>query len=281
MVDKPKHLKVESRNENFSEKILTRITKEECDAKNPFLAQKVFHHGYDVLDLISNCSYSEVFFLLFRGELPKEREKILLEKLMIALINLGPRHPATRAALAAAVGKTEVAHILPISLSMLGGEYRGGGRIEESMRFFRKNFRKSVQEFVENLKYQSNENQIWSDGIAGIGALYCDIDPHAKNIAEHLTNFSEEGSALRWGSALVEYTSENDHGWLIEGIAAAVFSDLGFQPKAGVALFQLLCAPGLVAHGMEYANKPITSLPFTSDKNYIINTIEKKFETYE
>ena len=53
-------------------------------------------------------------------------------------------------------------------------------------------------------------------------------------------------------------------------IAAAVFADLGFQPRAGGCLFQLLGAPGLVAHGIELANKPITAMPFVSDENYAI-----------
>jgi citrate synthase len=59
-------------------------------------------------------------------------------------------------------------------------------------------------------------------------------------------------------------------GWLTTGVAAAVFCDLGFQPKIGGALFQLLGAPGLAAHGLELANKPITAMPYISDENYVI-----------
>jgi citrate synthase len=34
----------------------------------------------------------------------------------------------------------------------------------------------------------------------------------------------------------------------------------------------LLSAPGLVAHGLEMANKPITAMPFVKDENYVIET---------
>ena len=60
-------------------------------------------------------------------------------------------------------------------------------------------------------------------------------------------------------------------GWLSVGVAAAVFADLGFHPRYGAGLFQLLSAPGLLAHGMEQANKPITAMPFVSDNAYVID----------
>ena len=56
----------------------------------------------------------------------------------------------------------------------------------------------------------------------------------------------------------------------VSGIAAAVFTDLGFSPRAGAGLFQLLGAPGLLAHGAELANKPVTAMPFVKDENYAI-----------
>ena len=42
------------------------------------------------------------------------------------------------------------------------------------------------------------------------------------------------------------------------------------MPKFGVALMQLLAAPGLLAQGVEHANKPVTVLPFVGDENYEI-----------
>ena len=59
-------------------------------------------------------------------------------------------------------------------------------------------------------------------------------------------------------------------GWLSPGICAAVFLDLGFAPREGAGLFQLICAPGLLAHGLELADKPINSLPFLDEEKYII-----------
>jgi citrate synthase len=65
-------------------------------------------------------------------------------------------------------------------------------------------------------------------------------------------------------------------GWLSTGVAAAAFCDLGFHPRVGAGLYQLLCAPGLLAHGFELANKPITAMPFLDEEHYVIDQNAKK-----
>ncbi len=60
-------------------------------------------------------------------------------------------------------------------------------------------------------------------------------------------------------------------GLLKTGLCAAVLAELGFQPRQGSGLMQLMAAPGLLAHGVEYANKPLTSMLFESDENYEID----------
>jgi citrate synthase len=59
-------------------------------------------------------------------------------------------------------------------------------------------------------------------------------------------------------------------GWLNTGVVAAVLVDLGFHPRDGAGVFQLLGAPGLLAHGMELANKPVTAMPYVDDEHYVI-----------
>ena len=137
-----KHQKVESRNEKFTDRTATKIWCETPSDDNPYIASRALCHGYDLIELMQNRSFVDVFYLLFRGELPSVEDSRLLEQLMIGLINPGPRHPATRAAMNAGVGKTNPVHILPIAASVLGGNYLGGGEIEQAIRFFRKHLKK-------------------------------------------------------------------------------------------------------------------------------------------
>ncbi len=75
---------------------------------------------------------------------------------------------------------------------------------------------------------------------------------------------------MEWGSRFAEALTPYGYGWLNTGLAAAVFLDLDFSENAGPGLFQILCAPGLVAHGAEFSEKPMTAMPFPKDDEYVI-----------
>lgn len=266
------HDKVRSRNEAFSEKVASKICFEEPSAKNPYIAQSVSWYGYDVQDLMQNASVVDVFYLMFRGELPSTSERQLLEKLMIAFMNPGPRHPATRAAMNVGVGKTDISNILPISSAVMGGQYLGGGRIEDAMRYFRKHGRKKPEELVKSIQsISASEPASDSYPIPGFGHYYGGIDVFAQSIVDTLLPLTNDGSALAWGNELAKILGKTEAGWMMPGVAAAVFSDLGFHPRSGAGLFQLICAPGMLAHGLELANKPITAMPYVSDDQYFID----------
>jgi citrate synthase len=263
MTQEHKHEQVRSRNEPFVARTSTRIWQEQPSSDNPYIAASALCHGYDLFELMEKRSFVDVFYLLFRGELPNASDAKLLQQLMIALINPGPRHPATRAAMNVGVGKTEPLHILPIASAVLGGDYMGGGEIESAMRFFRKQQNIEVHALIPTLLNEGS-------AIPGFGIRNGGIEIMAVELANRLAKLEGVGKALAWGVQLNELLAEHGQGWLMTGVAAAVFADLGFQPRAGGCLFQLLGAPGLVAHGLELANKPITAMPFVSDEHYVI-----------
>jgi citrate synthase len=270
----PKRVNVQSRNEPFNARTATRIWAEQPSSDNPYIATSALCHGYDLFELMEKRSFVDVFYLLFRGELPSPAQAHLLQTLMIALINPGPRHPATRAAMNVGVGKTNPLHILPIASAVLGGEYHGGGEIESAMRFLRKYQKINPADFSEITPDTSTEDESAGDTpkspTPGFGKRHGGIDLMAMEIAARLLKLDAAGKALRWGDEFAKNAAPSGSGWLITGVAAAVFADLGFQPKAGGVLFQLLGAPGVVAHGLEVANKPITAMPYVSDANYFI-----------
>lgn len=262
-----KHGEVRSRNEAFVTRTATRIWFEHPDPLNPYIASQAYCHGYDLYELMEKRSFSDVFYLLFRGELPEKSHSELLEKLMIALINPGPRHPATRAAMNAGIGKTETVHILPIGLGVMGGKYQGAGEIEESMRFLRKSCKEDPEAMAKKVLEHINDD---AQPCPGFGAHYGGVDLLTAGLAKRLLALPGAGEVLRWADKFADALGRSNIGWFQTGLAAAVFCDLGFQPRIGVGIFQLLTAPGLVAHGFEMANKPITAMPFVKEENYVI-----------
>ena len=260
------------RNNQFAPRLRTQIWCETPSPDNPYIASHGHLHGYELFELLEKRSFIDVFYLLFQGELPTAAQSKLLEALMIGLINPGTRHPATRAAINTGIGKTDTAHILPISLLAIGGRYLGGNEVPEAMRFLNKHYRANPQDVVDGLLDASGRPPEGDWHIApGFGTRFGGIDIIPNNLAKTLAAMSGETPVLHWGmrfSALLE--EQSGCGWLTTGVAAAAFSDLGIHPRTGAGLFQLVCAPGLLAHGLEMSNKPITAMPFIDDDHYVI-----------
>jgi len=262
---------VRLRKEAFAQRTATRICYEEPSQHNPYLAVSALCHGYDVYELMQKRSFVDVFYLLFRGELPSKAQSQLLQMLMVALINPGPRHPATRAAMNAGVGKTNPLHILPIASAVLGGEFMGGAEVEAAMHFLAKYVGSDPAFISQSLMLQDNNGKEQNASVTpGFGKSYGGIDPMAKTMADQLLVLEGAGSALQWSDKLVASMLPYGAGWRLTGVAAAAFIDLGFSARMGGCLFQLLGAPGLLAHGLEMSHKPINAMPFISDENYVI-----------
>lgn len=270
-MDKHGKRTVSSRNQKFVERTATKIWYEQPSDDNPYIAQAALCYGYDLYQLMEKRSFVDVFYLIFRGQLPNPKESKLLQTLMIALISPGSRHPATRAAMNVGIGKTNPLHILPIASTVLGGEYMGGGEIDEAMRFFRNQQSASAETFFQHLMegYEQHK-ETKSLSAPGFGTRNGGKEIMAIEIANRLAKLEGAGKALQWGCEFNSLLAPHGLGWLMTGVAAAVFADLGFHPRAGGCLFQLLGAPGLVAHGLELAHKPLTDMPFISDENYVI-----------
>ncbi len=258
---------------NFTKRTTTRIWQEVPAPGNPYLAAGCRCHGYDLLEILASREYSftDVVFLLFKGELPTRPQSELLQALFIAFINPGPRHPATRAAMNAGIGKTETCHILPIGLTVLGGSHGGGREVEDSMRFIRKNRKSSPADLLAALPGVTADpvnGDRWFG--AGFGSRFGGIDPLPNRIADFLITREGSGEHLRWGGSAATLLKVHNMGWLTAGVVAATLCDLGFHPRNGAGIYQLLAAPGLLAHGLEMANKPITAMPFVDGENYVI-----------
>lgn len=269
MAEEYKHAKVRSRNETFTQRTTTTIWSEVPNDTNPYIADSALCHGYDLFELMEKRSFIDVFYLLFRGELPTRPEAQLLQKLMIALINPGPRHPATRAAMNAGVGKTNPAHIIPIASALLGGHYLGGGEVEKAMQFFQQIIQDNPEQHAKKILAElsdENKNQL----APGFGTRHGSIEIMASRIANQLSLLDGAGPNLKCGCMLASAFEPYGFSWLTTGVAAAVFLDLGFQPRTGACLFQLIGANGLLAHGLELSSKPIHAMPFVSDEHYVI-----------
>jgi citrate synthase len=261
---------VERRKTSFSQRIKSKIWSDSPCPDNPYIAQKSLVHGYDVLDIADNLSFSESIFLNIKGELPSTEQLDLFNGIFSGLSNLGPRHAAVRAVMNAAVSKTHVQNLLPIGMSIASGEFLGAVEVENSIRFIRKHINQPPANVAKNLLSEYSPAQEENSVIApGFGSRFGGIDLVSQQLAALLRRRQASDKGLNWAHHFCEAMAPAQLSWLITGVAAASFVDLGFTPKAGAGLFQLATAPGMLAHGLEMAAKPITAMPFVDDENYI------------
>lgn len=256
---------------HFADRTVTRIWCEQPSPDNPYLASRCLCHGYDLMELAGKRSFVDVLFLLFIGELPTRQQAALLETLMIAFINPGPRHPATRAAMNGGVGRTQAAHLLPIGLSVLSGSHLGGEEVVLAMKYLRRNRDNDPRALAQKLLGEPRASSGDCHLIPGVGSRFGGIDPIPRQLAALIAKMEARGETFRWGSQFVEEVTPHGLGWLSTGLTAAVLCDLGFPPLSGAGLFQLISAPGLLAHGLELINQPVTAMPFLDEEHYIIS----------
>ncbi len=256
----------------FCEKVSTAIWKETPNADNPYHVDEARCHGYEHLALANNKSFSEVLFLLFRRELPSPEQLKVFDTLLVSVIHPGPRHAATRAAMNAAVSKTTVSHILPVSLSVMSGEWQGSHEISLAAGFIRKN-RWTPAEEVAAQRLEDMGDSVAEGDITvapGFGTVFGTADPYARKLAENILALNAELPRTAWASELSDALSKADCGWRISGLFAAVMLDLGFNPYQAELIYQIASAPGIAAQASEKASRPLTDMPFLADENYVI-----------
>ncbi len=261
----------------YAGKTQTKILLEQPSDVNPYISQKSYLHGYNIEQLISKKSFVETFLLLFTGELPTAANAQLLERLMIALIDIGPRHPAVKASMVAGVSKSNAEHILPIGLSVLGGKENGAQEVALAVDFLQANIEQSPTELALSLLQQHGEINSQSGELhlaPGFGNYYGGIDELTKThanavLSPMLADNEQDSRIIEWGLAFAEQLETANVGLLKTGLAALVFCHLGVAAREAAGLFQLLCAPGIFAHGVEQTHKPITAMPMLSDEQHL------------
>jgi hypothetical protein len=88
-----------SDNPSFMDEWRTAIVRSEASA--------IWIHGHDVTDLMRRATFTDVIFLLHRGRLPDERERKLIDAILIGVADPGPAAPSCAAARLVASGNRQ------------------------------------------------------------------------------------------------------------------------------------------------------------------------------
>ncbi len=244
----------------------TKIWFEEPESDNPFAARKSYCHGYDVYgDVLSKATWFEYLFLLFQGEKPTEEKARLMEKLAIAIANLGPRDPSIRAGMNGGVGGATHAASLMSALAVGAGQYGGGHEVF----------------ILINLWQECGQDfSLWEQKLKDPVA---DKREDIWTPLEHCPGFDPNGVSaptpvLQTLDLLAPLDSTGSLAWLKEnrskledfvgyplsmsGLAAATLNALGFDAHSATMLYLILRLPGVAVHAIEQRHLGWKSFPF-------------------
>ena len=201
-------------------------------------------HGFKITDLIDQVNFTDAIWLELKGELPTEKERAMLDGILISTIDNGMGPPSvTNARNSASAGNPMQA---AVAAGVLGvGEFHGGA-IEECARLLQMGMSGSA--LVEKVIGSG-------DRIPGFGhKIYKDEDPRATQIfekAKSLGFFGEHCELAKEVEKILEEKKGKRIVINVDGAIAAVVSDMGFDWRLGKGFFLIGRVVGLIAHIFE------------------------------
>lgn len=211
--------------------------------------------GYSIESLLGRVSFAEMVWLLLQGELPRKEAAQLLEAAMLAAVIHGPHAPSIAIARMAITCGVGINQAIAQGAAVLGDVH--GGAIQQLMELLR-----AVAGCADDSQLAAGlDRWIAENGrfVPGFGhRFHHDGDPRVARLLEladgaraaglisghHLTNVQAIGRILcaRKGNLLPLN---------VDGIAGAIFLELGFDPVLGRGLIVLARSLGILAHAWE------------------------------
>ncbi|MEG3224179.1 MAG: citryl-CoA lyase [Methanobacteriales archaeon Met13] len=203
--------------------------------------------GYSQEDIIGNISFSEMVYLLIKGEIPPRNESKMLEAVLISFCDHGVTPPSTQAArLMASTGS-------PMHACVSGGLLAFGkhhaGAIEQTMKTIQEGVKRSEGDLDRVARELVNESLENGNMIPGFGHRYHAEDPRAPKIIELARKYECSGMhtelALTIESILLEKKGIRMN---IDGANAGILSDMDFDWSIGTGIFMIGRLPAIISH---------------------------------
>ncbi|MCK9150989.1 citryl-CoA lyase [Methanobacterium alcaliphilum] len=238
---------------------------------------QIVTRGYSQEDLIGNISFSEMVYLLLKGEMPTKKESKLLSAVLVSFCDHGVTPPSTQAArLIASAGS-------PVHACIAGGLLAFGknhaGAIERSMKALQGAFDSDSPDDIKIIA-QNLVNTYLKKGkkIPGFGHRYHKEDPRAKKLIEIARKHSCVGPHTQLAIEIQDILSDLKNVCMnIDGANAGILSDMGFDWRTGTGLFMIGRLPGLISHVYEEkVREPAFRKFFDGDEIYYDGVDERK-----
>ncbi len=205
---------------------------------------ELYIRGRRLTEVIETFSFTEAIFFLIKGTFPSGKETRMLDAMLCAMVEHGIAAPSTFVARTAiSVGNTFNSALAAGILAI--GEHHGGA-IEKCAYYL--SLDKSAENIVDEVLNKGEK-------LPGFGhKVYKNKDPRAEILFTKAKALGFSGTFVARALALEKELKRKTNKFLpinIDGAAAALILELGFDWRLGKAFFVLGRLPGLIAHAHE------------------------------
>ena len=221
---------------------------------------RIAFRGHPVEELIGNLSFSQMIWLMVRGDMPSPDQAALFDSALVAAVDHGPQAPSIAAARMAATCGVGLNSVMATAVNMLGDVHGGAGeQCAELLLDIAE--RRAVGAQLDDAvcagidAWQAENGKI----ISGFGhRFHKPVDPRAPRLMA-LVRAAAEKDAVTGQFADIGEAVQAEIGrrrgapiaMNIDGATAVIYCELGFPPPLSRGLFCLSRSVGALAHGWE------------------------------
>ena len=221
------------------------------------------YRGYAIEELIGRVGFTEMVYLLTRGELPHPAAAKLLEAALVAAVDHGPQAPSIAAARMAITCGVGINNAMASAINMLGDVHGGAG--EQCVTLYNAIAARVGSDVISEERLaeaaRAEMKLLVEAGIRyvpGFGHRFHPRDPRAPRLLELMDVAAAAGAVSGRFAAIgraVEAELAAQKGRTvpmnIDGATGVIFTELGFPPPLCRGLFVLSRAVGALAHAFE------------------------------
>ena len=221
------------------------------------------YRGYAIEELIGRVGFTEMVYLLTRGELPHPAAAKLLEAALVAAVDHGPQAPSIAAARMAITCGVGINNAMASAINMLGDVHGGAG--EQCVTLYNAIAARVGSDVISEERLaeaaRAEMKLLVEAGIRyvpGFGHRFHPRDPRAPRLLELVDVAAAAGAVSGRFAAIgraVEAELAAQKGRTvpmnIDGATGVIFTELGFPPPLCRGLFVLSRAVGALAHAFE------------------------------
>ena len=202
---------------------------------------KILIRGYRVQDLMANCTFGDIIYLTFKGELPAANEGRMIEMIVVSSTDHSFLAPSIDATRFVASGGVPLQASVAAGIISLGDHH--GGAIEQCAKLLQDSVQSvtAAAEIVSGFRARKQR-------VPGFGHPWHDRDPRTLTLIATAKEWNLAGAHLALAESI---SNELQLPANIDGVISGIISDMGIAWQYGRAFFIIPRVVGLAAHAVE------------------------------